>query len=149
MPPHVIGVDLHLLGVRDGVRRTGCQEALAQTLAKKSKGRLRHGLLVESDEPRLTALLAEAHEKAGRHLALRASSPAEISAWTLVDKQAPGNLDREHRSRKPGGVWELQAKRMEKDRRFDAVVADLVDVALNGIEAFQGSRSNSLSIIRS
>ena len=55
-------------------------------------------LLVETDQPRLAALLMQPHKIVGLHAPLRASDPMEVSTGAFMDEQTGLNLDSKNRS---------------------------------------------------
>ena len=78
----------------DGIRPRS-PEPLPEAWREVSNGGVRHGLLVESDHARLTALLKQAGEEVGGHPPLGAADAVQIAAGAAMHEQAAlhGHLD--------------------------------------------------------
>lgn len=80
-------------------RREPATLETARTAPGRDPRSLRRGpLLVEPDDARLTALLAQPHEQLRGELALRAAEPVKISPGALVHEQAARHVDLDHRT---------------------------------------------------
>ena len=71
----------------------------------------------------------------------------KVPPRTLVDEETARDLHLEKRLGNSGAVGKLHAKRPEDDGRLDALVADLVDIALNCLETFDWNAEDVVRLV--
>ena len=92
---------------------------------------------VESYQAAVTALLNEPGKFLRDQFTRRVADSAEISAGTLVNKEAARDVNPDHGSWLPGGVAYGEFADAGIKRRLHRIIADVANPALHDIEVIQ------------
>ena len=133
----VRGQELHLAQDRLRVFRALWEKALPQLGRQVAERGLRDGLLLEADDAGLAALLKQPGEEVRGQLAFRAAQAPEVPSGALMHEEALWHVDLDDGTKLAGLIRQLHPDDLHRQGRNDAVVADLADIALHGVELLQ------------
>ncbi len=125
----------------------GDQVALTQLRIKVRKSCCVHNLLLESNQPHLTALLKQPGKRLLCHRAFTMNTSVEVPTRTAMYFDAGRNIQADQRLLLTTVILSLEDDRHESGRALDAVIDDSIKPLLNGRQTSTGYAEDAASAI--
>jgi hypothetical protein len=108
---------------------------------------LRYGLFIKPNYECLAALLEQTRKLLRCQLSLRTPLSPKISAWALVNIEAPRHVHFDNRARGSRFIWKLHADNSHIQWGLDDVVADFMNECLDNIQFVKWNALDSVRLV--